>query len=77
MTENEALQIVANPQLGWAEKRYSKALKIIRNALEKQKAKNPIDKIAFFECPTCGSVEILGFLYCAECGQKLDWGKGE
>ena len=41
MTEQEALHIVSNPQLGWDRKRYGKALKIIRDALEKQIAKKP------------------------------------
>jgi len=28
------------------------------------------------KCPSCGSFHVFGN-YCTECGQKLDWGKGE
>ena len=28
------------------------------------------------KCPTCGSFRVFGN-YCTECGQKIDWGKGE
>ena len=58
-----------------------------REAVEKQKAKNPIpinyqdyadkiDNAEFFEgsyfCPNCGTVLRSGS-YCNRCGQKLGW----
>lgn len=45
----------------------------LKDCVEKQIAKKPIDRCMFKECPTCGSVEIEGCGYCPECGQKLDW----
>lgn len=51
--------------------------KKIYEALEKQVAKKPIDKIMYLECPTCGDVEILDCGYCSVCGQKLDWSDEE
>ena len=48
-----------------------------REATEKQKAKRPLDRCMFCECPTCGNVEILHCAYCPDCGQKLDWNNDE
>lgn len=45
-----------------------------REAVEKQRAKKPIDRCMFSECPNCGNVEIQYCTYCPDCGQKLDWG---
>lgn len=44
-----------------------------RAAMEKQRAKKPIDRCMFSECPNCGDVEIGYCTYCPNCGQKLDW----
>lgn len=44
-----------------------------REAIEKQRAKEPIDRCMFSECPNCGNVEIQYCTYCTDCGQKLDW----
>ena len=87
MTGSEALQIVANPQLGCEHKKYSKALDIIQDALEKQIAKkcdmeqDEKDNDCY-ECPSCGT--FVGYAvdcaeehyqpnYCSWCGQRLDW----
>ena len=44
------------------------------------KEKNEPKKVAYQgeheKCPICGSFNVFGN-YCTECGQKLDWGKGE
>lgn len=45
----------------------------IENALEKQIAKKPIDKLMYIECPACENIEIDDCSYCPNCGQKLDW----
>ena len=44
-----------------------------REAVEKQKAKKPIDGCMFSGCPNCGDIEIQYCTYCPNCGQKLDW----
>ncbi len=44
-----------------------------REAVEKQRAKKPIDRCMFSECPNCGDVEIQYCTYCPNCGQKLYW----
>lgn len=49
------------------------AIDMAIKALEKQIAKKPIDRIAYYDCPCCGEVDIIGCLYCPVCGQKLDW----
>jgi hypothetical protein len=55
--------------------------KKITEALEKQIPKKITYQIGknglkHEKCPTCGSFRVFGN-YCTECGQKLDWGKGE
>lgn len=44
-----------------------------REAVEKQKAKKPIDGCMFSGCPNCGDIEIQYCTYCPNYGQKLDW----
>lgn len=48
------------------------ALHITIAALEKQIAKEPIDRCMFKECPVCHNVEIENCRYCPDCGQKLE-----
>ena len=51
-----------------------------RQAMEKQKAKKPIQitstkkdgKIG--KCPCCESIIGEDMIWCDDCGQKLDWG---
>ncbi|MEF2607766.1 MAG: hypothetical protein U0M87_11975 [Schaedlerella sp.] len=46
-------------------------------ALEKQLPKKPIEHpakfAAFYECPSCGDVDVYGQKNCDNCGQRLDW----
>lgn len=65
----------ATPRTPLKALRYDFTLAI--QALEKQVAKKPVDKIMFEECPNCGSVEIANCRYCCECGQKIDWSDEE
>ena len=48
-------------------------------ALEKQLPKKPIEHstkfAAFYECPSCGDVDVYGQKNCDNCGQRLDWGE--
>lgn len=48
-------------------------------ALEKQLPKKPIEHsakfAAFYECPSCGNVDVYGQKNCDNCGQRLDWGE--
>ena len=58
-----------------------------RAAVEKQKAKKPVemkptDKLlnGYFVCPICGGLvgmDEYSNKYCGCCGQKLDWGDEE
>ncbi len=43
---------------------------------EKAEPKKPDYQWEHEKCPGCGSFHVFG-RYCSECGQKLDWGKGE
>ena len=51
--------------------------KIAIEALEKQLPKKPIEHpakfAAFYECPSCGDVDVYGQKNCDNCGQRLDW----
>ena len=62
----------------------------IQDAIAKQTAKKPLDitepVVKWGICPVCkGMPEVLGrpqrvlesFLYCPQCGQRLDWGETE
>ena len=51
------------------------AMELAIEALQKQMPEKPIDRCMFMECPTCHNVEIANCSYCADCGQKLDWGQ--
>lgn len=46
-------------------------------ALEKQLQKKPIEHstkfAAFYECPSCGDVDVYGQKNCDNCGQKIKW----
>lgn len=46
-------------------------------ALEKQLPKKPIEHpakfAAFYECPSCGDVDVYGQKNCDNCRQRLDW----
>lgn len=46
-------------------------------ALEKQLPKKPIEHPAkfapFYECPSCGNMDVYGQKKCDHCGQRLDW----
>lgn len=53
-----------------------------REAREKQRAKNPINKRYEEEdfeyvggCPCCGNIVGEEWTYCFKCGQRLDWSK--
>ena len=28
---------------------------------------------AFYECPSCGDIDVYGQKNCDNCGQRLDW----
>ena len=49
-------------------------------ALDKQIPREPLDIQAypngakFADCPACGNIVDACFLYCDQCGQKIDWG---
>lgn len=58
----------------------------IREAVEKQKAKKPIEDrhhgiryTEVYRCPSCnGSFSVKGFAkYCFHCGKKIDWSDEE
>ena len=53
------------------------ALETAIEALEKQLPKKPKEDsakfAAFYECPSCGDIDVYGQKNCDECGQKLDW----
>lgn len=53
------------------------ALDIAIEALEKQLPKKPIEHstkfAAFYECPSCGDVDVYGQKNCDNCGQKIKW----
>lgn len=65
MTEQKATRILKE-EMGWESdsgkiKAFAMAIgtpEECREAMEKQKAKKPIDKCMFSECPNCGNVEI-------------------
>lgn len=45
-------------------------------ALEKQipkKVKSPIRRKRYSDCPICGIEVSRLWIYCPECGQKLNW----
>lgn len=50
-----------------------------RKAMEKQKAKKPINDTAFGICPNCRNefnselVNEYDMKYCIYCGQAIDW----
>ena len=53
---------------------------MVRNALEKQIPKKPIEIDTwgeYYKCPICDkyAVDNLGckYKFCRECGQKFDW----
>lgn len=52
-------------------------LTIAIEALEKQLPKKPIEHPAkfapFYECPSCGNMDVYGQKKCDHCGQRLDW----
>ena len=56
---------------------YVDAFLIAIEALEKQLPKKPIEHCAkfaaFYECPSCGDVDVYGQKNCDNCGQGLDW----
>ncbi len=58
------------------ENRFECAKEQAIKALEKQIPKKPDYQGEHEKCTTCGSFHVFG-RYCSECGQKLDWGKGE
>lgn len=54
----------------------------LREAREKRRAKNPINKRYEEEdfeyvggCPCCGNIVGEEWTYCFKCGQHLDWSK--
>lgn len=53
------------------------ALDIAVEVLEKQLPKKPIEHPAkfapFYECPSCGNMDVYGQKKCDHCGQRLDW----
>lgn len=95
MTENEAIEILhENLQQGNLILALDIARKSInelqqyqaigtveecRNAMEKQKAKKPINDTAFGICPNCHNefnselVNEYDMKYCIYCGQAIDW----
>ena len=74
MTEQEAIKAIEH-DLEWHNKelqpKYKEVLKFAIKALEKQIPKKPAYQGEHEKCPTCGSFCID--VYCAKCGQKIDW----
>lgn len=58
-----------------------KCFEIVKQALEKQIPKKPIEKelynIPYYICPVCHSRLMDKQFYCDECGQKIDLEEGE
>ena len=77
MTKSEAINVLQLNTPFVANKEVNEAVEMAINALKKQIAKKPIDKIAYYECPCCGEVDIIGCLYCPVCGQRLNWEDSE
>ncbi len=51
-----------------------KALESAVKTLKKQIPERTVDRVRFYECPTCESDRIKYFdCYCRVCGQKLEW----
>lgn len=46
----------------------------IKDALEKQIPKEPIEAQLDYNCPICGWEYLTTERYCPECGQALKWG---
>ena len=60
------------------------SVKECREAVEKQKAKKPIDydeDLGYFKCPSCGCCimadEFSDHKYCLNCGQAISWEESE
>ena len=82
-TPREAIEGLEN-YLKWHDKElqapYKKSLKLAINALEKQVAKQPLERFNLAgvdkggKCPTCGNWinNASHWCYC-ECGQKINW----
>lgn len=74
----EYIRYVGNGEQKYQECSEEIAINLAIKALEKQIPKKAIEhkqKIGFpfYECPTCGEIDILWQNYCDNCGQKLDW----
>ena len=75
MTESEAIKVIKSNQPTSGYVLLNEALEMAINALGKHKAKRPIDRCMYKECPTCSNIEIEFCKYCPCCGQRLDWTK--
>lgn len=83
MTIEEALDYLKDP-IGKSFDVHREALKVAREALEKQIPKKPIElpeEETFYDGGyyghKCGMCEFPVYddqIYCDKCGQKLDWG---
>lgn len=85
--ENELMQF--NPMTGEIEpielqnqdnQDLYKANLVAISALEKQMARNPVNRCATFliaECPRCNGTVSFHHKHCHWCGQKLDWSEAE
>lgn len=76
--DHELLQIAMDCLEEIQEYRAIGTVEQFREAMEKQKAKNPVkhdncgNRCASYRCPDC--FEIVSGKYCENCGQALDWG---
>lgn len=60
---------------------YDEFSQVVTVALEKQIPKEPIsrktlDNYPYYKCPCCNHVDVDEQNYCDNCGQKLDWSRG-
>ena len=83
MTNEEALTYLR--QLVAPSARHLEAMRLAKEALEKQIPKKPIPtmeeqddgtKALSFKCPACNEFLFIGD-WCWYCGQRLDWSEDE
>lgn len=53
-----------------------------REAVERQRAKNPIDGkvrkvFGYYQCPTCGGLLTTNKRFCEDCRQAISWEESE
>lgn len=85
MTSQEAIELISKIAFSVKDEieeikasKFITALKMAKEALEKQIPKKPIIK-DWMNCPSCNwGLELLkGTRHCPKCGQALDWSDAE